>query len=147
MDPHPLITPLPSLVDVSRTVGDPPPLLEFLACVEPPRCESTGAPERRGSGRPPRPARAVTTPEEPSLPGFYSSSDSVAGGGSGYDCPSDAIDERLLTDRASILATSHRESTIGMGQNLLLSDRSVLDHLLGAIRKIKTRGPEWAKTA
>ena len=32
-----------------------------------------------------------------------------------------------------------------MGQELLLSNRSAINHILAAIRKIRTRNPELAK--
>jgi hypothetical protein len=38
-------------------------------------------------------------------------------------------------------------TTVGMGQNMLLADRSAIDHILEAIRKIRAYSAELAKKA
>ena len=47
-----------------------------------------------------------------------------------------------LKGNAQVCAT-----TVGMGQNMLLADRSDMDHILEAIRKIKTHSAALAKKA
>ena len=47
-----------------------------------------------------------------------------------------------LKGNAQVCAT-----TVGMGQTLLLADRSAMDHILEAIRKIKAHSTELARKA
>ena len=47
-----------------------------------------------------------------------------------------------LKGNAQVCAT-----TVGMGQNMLLADRSAMDHILEAIRKIRAYSAELAKRA
>jgi len=47
-----------------------------------------------------------------------------------------------LKGNAQVCAT-----TVGMGQNMLLADRSAMDHILEAIRKIKVHSAALAKKA
>ena len=64
--------------------------------------------------------------------------------------------ERIRGDRLKAYRESFKDlkgnaqvcaTTVGLGQNMLLADRSAMDHILDAIRKIRAYSAELAKKA